>query len=195
MPLMTRLVLASRSETRLRILRQVGLDPVVAPADVDESLPAVEVSVAVRDLAYRKATAVAPAHTDDVVLGCDTLVVIGDRVVGKPPSLDAAREWWRSLRGRSATVWTGHALVFGDRSITGSRSSDVHFDPATDADIDDYLATGEALGAAGGFLLDGRAGFFVESINGDPGTVHGVSLSFVRTALDELGVPVSALWR
>ena len=67
----SRFVLASRSETRLRVLRQAGFDPIVVPADVDETLPSTDVSVCVRDLAYRKAKAVAADHPDDVVLGCD----------------------------------------------------------------------------------------------------------------------------
>jgi septum formation protein len=188
------LVLASRSETRLRVLRQAGFDPIVAPADVDETLASSDIAVAVTDLAWRKAKAVAPRFVDDVVLGCDSLVVLDDDVLGKPEGPAQAGAWWRSMRGRSVTVWTGHALVLGEQTVTGARSADVHFEHVTDADVDAYVATGEALGAAGAFRLDGRAGLFVESITGEPGTVHGVSLSFLATALEELGVGVRSLW-
>jgi septum formation protein len=189
-----RLVLASRSETRLRVLRQAGFDPIVVPADVDETLPSTDVSVCVLDLAYRKAQAIAPDHPDDVVLGCDSLVVLGEQIVGKPSSVDEARHWWQAMRGGSVTVWTGHAVVAGARSVTGSCSADVHFEHVLDEEIEAYLATGESMAAAGGFRLDGRAGLFVESINGDPGTVHGVSLSFLNGALRELDVEVTDLW-
>ena len=190
----SRLVLASRSETRLRVLRQAGFDPVVASADVDETFGSSDLAVAVRDLAYRKARAVAAAHPDDVVLGCDSVVALDDRVLGKPSGPDEARDWWRAMRGRTVTVWTAHALVHGAQTVDGACSADVHFEPVSDAEIDAYLATGEALAVAGGFRLDGRAGLFVESITGDPGTVHGVSLPWLNRALGELGVSVADLW-
>jgi septum formation protein len=178
----------------LRVLRQAGFDPVVAPADVDETPPSSDVSVCVRDLAYRKARAVATAHPDDVVLGCDSLVALGERILGKPASIEEARDWWREMRGGSVTVWTGHAVVHGVRSVTAPCSADVHFAPVLDAELEAYLATPEPMAAAGAFMLDGRAGLFVESINGDPGTVHGVSLSFLNAAFGELGIEAADLW-
>lgn len=176
------------------MLRQAGFDPLVVPSDVDETLPSSDVDVAVRELAHRKAKVVASSYPDDVVLGCDSLVVLGERILGKPSSVDEARAWWQEMRGGSVTVWTGHAVLFGPQGFTGSRSADVHFEPVLDEEIEAYLASGEAMAAAGGFRLDGRAGVFVESINGDPGTVHGVSLSFLNTAFAELGVRVADLW-
>lgn len=176
------------------MLRQAGFDPVVVPADVDETLPSTDIGVAVRDLAYRKAHAVAPAHPDDVVLGCDSLVELDGRILGKPASADEAREWWLAMAGGTVTVWTGHAVVRGAQTFSGSRSADVHFVPMLAPEIDAYVATGEPLAAAGGFRLDGLAGSFVESITGDPGTVHGVSLSFLNDALHELHVAVADLW-
>lgn len=189
-----RLVLASASETRLRVLRQAGFDPVVEPSDVDEASTATDPAVLVRDLAYRKATAVSERFPDDVVLGCDSVVSVDGELLGKPSSTAQAADWWRSMRGRTATVWTGHALRLGSRSqVTGS-SADVHFVHVTDAEIDAYVATGEGMGAAGGFRLDGRAAAFVESVTGDPGTVHGVSISALRDMLTELELEVADLW-
>ena len=189
-----RLVLASASETRLRVLRQAGFDPLVAPSHVDETLASADPAVAVTDLAHRKATAVAATYPDDLVLGCDSVVVLGDRIVGKPSSRDEARSWWHDMRGGTVTVWTGHALVRGDRSCSGARSADVHFEPVLEDDLTAYLDTGDWSGAAGGFRLDGRAAVFVDSITGDPGTVHGVCLPWLRAALDELDVDVRSLW-
>lgn len=151
-------------------------------------------AVLVRDLAYRKAEAVADRFRDDIVLGCDSVVTIDEQVLGKPASTDEAADWWRSMRGRTATVWTGHALRLGTRGQVAGASADVHFVHVTDAEIDAYLATGEGMGAAGGFRLDGRAAAFVESITGDPGTVHGVSIPVLRDMLDELDLEVTDLW-
>jgi len=189
-----RLVLASASPTRLRVLRQAGFEPVVVPSHVDETMASADVAVAVTDLAYRKARAVAPSYPDAVVLGCDSVVVLDGRVLGKPSSRDEARSWWSSMAGSTVTVWTGHAVVVGDRSSAGARSADVHFEPVLEDWLDAYLDSGDWDGAAGGFRLDGRAGVFIESINGDPGTVHGVSLPWLLAALEEVGVDVRSLW-
>ena len=189
-----RLVLASRSPTRLRVLQQAGFAPVVAPSGVDETLASADPAVAVTDLAYRKARAVAPSFADDVVLACDSIVVLGGEILGQPASRDEAKEWWTAMASGTVTVWTGHAVLHHDRSVVAARSADVHFEPVLDADLEAYLDTGDWEGVAGGFRLDGRAGLFIESINGDPGTVHGVSLPFLRAALDELDVDVRSLW-
>jgi septum formation protein len=164
------------------VLRQAGFDPVVVPADVDETLPSEDVSVCVLDLAYRKAHAVAPDHPDDVVLGCDSLVTLDGRILGKPSSAEEARSWWQALSGGSITVWTGHTMTWAGRGLTQTSLTTA------------YVATGEPLGVAGAFRLDGRAAAFVESMNGEPGTVHGVSVPQVRDMLRELDLELSLLW-
>lgn len=189
-----RLVLASRSATRLRILRHAGFDPLVVPSDVDETLGDLELSVAVSELALRKASAVAASHHEDLVLGCDSLVELDGQVLGKPFSPEEAIAWWQQLRTRSATVWTGHALMLGGRVQLRSPRAIVHFGTASDAEIERYVATGEPLGAAGAFRLDGRAAAFIESIEGDPGTVHGVSIPTLHEMLVELDVELTDLW-
>ena len=191
---MRRLVLASRSETRLRVLRQAGFDPVVVPSDVDETVGDVAPSDAVRELALRKAAAVAPKHPDDVVLACDSLVELDGRVLGKPTSAEEAVAWWRSMRTRCVTVWTGHVLALGPRRELRSPSASVRFGNVTDHEIERYVATGEPMGAAGAFRLDGRAAAFIEAIDGDPGTIHGVSIPSVRDMLADLDVELTELW-
>jgi septum formation protein len=189
-----RLVLASRSETRLRILRHAGFDPLVVPSDVDETLGDLELSVAVSELALRKASAVAGTHHEDLVLGCDSLVELDGEVLGKPFSSEEAVAWWQQMRTRSVRVWTGHALMLGGRVQLRAPAATVHFGHATDAEIECYVATGEPLGAAGAFRLDGRAAAFIESIDGDPGTVHGVSIPTLHEMLAELDVELTDLW-
>ena len=187
-------MLASRSETRLRILRHAGFDPLVVPSDVDESLGDLELSVAVSELALRKASAVALTHHDDLVLGCDSLVELDGQVMGKPFSPEEAVAWWQRMRTRSVTVWTGHALMLGGRVQLRAPRATVHFGSVTDAEIERYVTTGEPLRAAGGFRLDGRAAAFIESIEGDPGTVHGVSVPTLHQMLAELDVELTDLW-
>jgi septum formation protein len=143
----------------------------------------------------RKATAVAELlPADTIVLGCDSLVEHDGVVLGKPASASDARAWWQRFRGTDVTVWTGQYLARGTRGFMSFGSATVRFATVTDDEIDRYVATGEALGAAGGFRLDGRASAFIESIEGDPGIVHGVSVCHLATALYELDVEVADLW-
>ena len=186
-------MLASASETRLRILRQAGFDPAVDPAHVDERFEG-EIAVGVAVVAERKAAAVAPRHPSDVVLACDSLVDLDGRVLGKPASAAQAAEWWRALRGRVATVWTGQCVTLGDRRVTRALPATLRFGRPTDDEIDAYCATGEALGAAGGFRLHGRSGAFIEEIGGHPSTISGVSMPALREMLAEIGVEVTDLW-
>jgi septum formation protein len=188
------LILASRSPTRLRVLRQAGVHPLVLPSDVDETVGDLELSVAVSELALRKASAIAGEHHDDLVLGCDSLVELDGQVLGKPGSAEEAAEWWRTMRRRSVTVWTGHALMLGGRVQLRSPSAVVHIGAPSDAEIDRYAATDEPLGAAGGFRLDGRAAAFITGIEGDPGTVHGVSIPALHDMLADLDVELTDLW-
>lgn len=166
----------------------------VAPSHVDETVGDLEPATAVRELALRKASAVAPGHPDDVVLGCDSLVELDGRVLGKPASREEAVDWWRSMRNRSVTVWTGHVLALGGRIRLRSPSASVRFGGVTDGEIDRYIATGESMGAAGAFRLDGRAAAFIEAVDGDPGTVHGVSIATLRDMLADLDMELTDLW-
>ncbi|MEA3019742.1 MAG: nucleoside triphosphate pyrophosphatase [Actinomycetota bacterium] len=192
----THLVLASASETRLRVLRSAGLDPEVAVSDVDETVGEVAPSEIVAVLAERKVNAVAGRFADALVLGCDSMVELDGRILGKPASGDEAVAWWRAMRGRTATVWTGHFLMDTATGETASWTADarVRFGSPSDAEIERYVASGEATGAAGGFRLEGRAAAFIESVDGDPGTVHGISLPALRLLLAELGVQIADLW-
>lgn len=190
------LVLASASPTRLRVLRQAGFDPTVHVSDVDESVASgLDASSAVTMLAERKARAVAPSHPDALVLGCDSLVTLGDAVLGKPTSAAEAAAWWREMRLRSVVAWTGHCLVHRGRAVVRATSARVDFGDVTDDELEAYVQRDEVMQAAGAFRLDGLAGVFIDSIDGDPGTVHGVSLPELRSMLNEAGTPVEGLWR
>lgn len=196
-----RLVLASASPARLRLLRAAGLEPEVVISGVDED----EVDGQVHGagpmallLAERKAAAVAALVGGDVlVLGCDSVLELDGEPHGKPASAEEASRRWRHMRGRTGTLLTGHCVI---DNAGGMRASDlagttVHFGHPTDDEIDAYVATGEPLGVAGAFTLDGWSAPFIDGIEGDPGTVIGVSLPLVRRLLGDLGVAITELWR
>ena len=190
------LVLASASPTRLRQLQLAGFEPAVQPSAVDESVPpGTSAADAVTLLAERKARAVASSFADSLVLGCDSLVELDGDVLGKATSPTEALEWWRAMRGRSVVVWTGQCLAHHGTTTARTTSATVRFGTPSDGDLDAYVRTPEPMAAAGAFRLDGYASVFVESVDGDPGTVHGLSLPALRSMLADVGIEVHELWR
>ncbi len=191
------LVLASGSPARLRLLRDAGFDPKVDVSGVPEDVGAGEpVDALVVRLAERKADAVATRSGDAVVVGCDSMLEFGGARYGKPVSVDEARGWLRSMRGRTGTLTTGHCVIDGatGRRATGAARTLVRFGQTTDEELEEYLATGEALAVAGAFTLDGRSAPFVDGVDGDPSNVIGLSLPLFRTLLAQLGIPLTELW-
>ncbi|MDQ1746572.1 MAG: nucleoside triphosphate pyrophosphatase [Frankiaceae bacterium] len=193
-------MLASASPARLRLLREAGFDPVVRVSGVDESAVAEDDPWAlVRDLATRKATVVAESYDDDsaIVVGCDSMLVLDGDVLGKPADAAEATARWRRMRGRTGVLLTGHCVMEVGTRRAASEVADtvVRFGTPSDDEIAAYVATGEPLHVAGAFTIDGRSAVFVDSIDGDPSNVVGLSLPLLRRLLAELGVAVTSLWR
>ena len=196
-----RLVLASQSPARLATLRAAGLAPEVVLSGVDEDAvtltdPA-ELSL---ELARRKASAVASALPAGdgaaLVVGCDSVLELDGAPHGKPGSAAEAVARWRSMRGRSGVLHTGHWVVDtgSGRAVGRGASTVVHFAALADGEVEAYIASGEPLHVAGAFTLDGLGGAYVTGIEGDPHNVVGISLPLLRELLGELGVVWHTLW-
>lgn len=149
-------------------------------------------------LAERKAAAVAARleGASALVVGCDSVLDVEGTPRGKPTSRDEARAWWASVAGRTAVLHSGHCVI---DTGTGHRASavaatTVRYGSPSPAEIEAYLATDEPLAVAGGFTIDGYAAPFVDSIDGDHGTVLGLSLPLLRRLLADLGVQITDLW-
>ena len=191
------LVLASGSAGRLRLLRAAGIDPEVVVSGVDETFDdGLDTAAAVAELAERKAAVVAGQRPDALVLGCDSMLDFGQRAFGKPASADEAADLWRRLSGREGTLCTGHCLIEpgGGRRIRAVARTVVRFGVPTEAEIAVYVASGEPMGMAGAFCIDGLGAPFVEGIDGDPGNVIGLSLPLLRRMLADLGLAITDLW-
>ena len=190
-----RLVLASASPARRKVLRQAGLDAEVVVSGVDESTvtgPPADVALT---LAVRKATAVAATLTDALVLGCDSVLDLDGEALGKPADAADAAARWRRMRGRSGVLVTGHCLIdtTTGRSAAEVASTVVHFADLGDEEIEAYVATGEPLNVAGAFTIDGLGGPYVEGVEGDPHNVVGLSLPLLRRLLVDVGRSLSEL--
>jgi septum formation protein len=195
-------VLASASPARRNLLTAAGIDPEVIVSGVEES--AVEASSAellCLTLARLKAQAVADQLRGrdyaTLVLGCDSVLAFDGAALGKPADAAEAIQRWQRMRKRHGVLYTGHCLidVGGDRLVEDVAGTTVHFADVSDEEIEAYVATGEPLRVAGAFTIDGIGGSFVERIEGDPGTVIGLSLPLLRQLLWRLDLPISALWR
>ncbi|MFI7590027.1 Maf family protein [Micromonospora sp. NPDC049359] len=136
------------------------------------------------------------ARERTLVIGCDSVLEFDGEILGKPAdAADATRRWLR-MRGLSGVLHSGHCLI---DSVAGRRaeavaSTVVHFADISDDEIAAYVATGEPLAVAGAFTIDGLGGPFVERIEGDPGTVVGLSMPLLRRLLAELGLEITDLW-
>ena len=188
-----RLVLASASPRRARILRDLGVPFRVVVSHEDETLRAGEDGpAAVERLARAKALSVA---RDEVlpVLAADTEVLCDGHILGKPEGEEGAVAMLRRLAGRSHEVVTGVCLVAGGVPRSGVERSTVVFAPMSEAELAWYAATGEPLDKAGGYHVDGRGALFVETVEGSPSNVAGLPvrlvLRLVREAGLELGFP------
>ncbi|WP_173096361.1 Maf family protein [Actinomadura verrucosospora] len=194
---MRKVVLASASAARLRILREAGVDPEVSVSGVDESLISADtVAGLVRELARAKAGAVAAGLSGPLVIGCDSLLELDGRALGKPESAEQAAAWWAERRGASGTLHTGHCVVdtASGRDALEVASTRIRFGDPSDEEIAAYVATGEPLYVAGAFTLEGLGAWFIDGIDGDPGTVMGLSLPLLRRMLTGIGVPLTAVW-
>jgi septum formation protein len=193
----TSIILASASPARLAVLRAAGLEPKVMVSGVDESAFAAGTPAELAGLlAQAKAAAVASGLEDGLVIGCDSLLDLDGRALGKPVSAAEAADRWRQMAGRTGTLVTGHCVidVATGRRAAAVAATRVRFGTPSEQEIAAYVASGEPLAVAGAFTLDGRGGWFVEGIEGDHGTVLGISLPLLRRLLAELGISVTDLW-
>jgi septum formation protein len=195
------LVLASASPARRTTLQAAGLDPIVVVSGVDESqlvdLPPAELALQLAELKCAAVVGRDEVPAGALVLGCDSVLELDGKALGKPHDPDEARRRWQAMRGRSGVLHSGHCLrdTASGRVAAATGSTTVHFADVGDDEIDAYVATGEPLHVAGAFTIDGFGGAFIAGIEGDHHNVVGVSLPLLRELVLELGHGWPDLWR
>ena len=175
-----RITLASKSPRRAALLRQIGLDFDVQPSAVEEpEITGKSPEVAVVEIAKAKARAVSEAVEGGLVIGADTTVVLGGQAIGKPHDKAHAVEILRQLSGNVHEVITGVALIDADRrrETAWAETTKVHFRALCEAEIADYVDSGEAADKAGAYGIQGRAAAFVTRVEGCYFNVVGLPLA------------------
>ena len=190
---MPRIVLASASVSRRRLLESAGLKPTIMVSHVDEETDFFN-AMTPADMVI--ALAITKAHTireqidfPAIIIGCDSTFEFDSQSFGKPATPEIAIERASRVRGNTGLLHTGHCIIdtTKDKEISSIVTTKVTFDDMTDAEIADYVATGESLHVAGGFTLDGFSSPFIPLIEGDYTNVVGISMPFVRKAFEQLG--------
>ena len=190
---MVQVILASSSTSRLRLLESAGITPRVLISGVDEEASEFDLlspSELVIALAILKAHTVKEnAPENSLIIGCDSTFEFNGKSLGKPGNRENAIARCKELSGQSGYLHTGHCLIDLKQGIELSERSTakVHFAQMTEAEIIDYVDSGEPLNVAGGFTLDGLSAPFITNIEGDPSGIIGLSLPLLRKMIISLG--------
>jgi septum formation protein len=190
---MPRIVLASQSTSRRRLLEDAGLKPTIIVSHVDEETDFFN-AMTPEDMVI--ALAISKAHTvremidyPAIIIGCDSTFDVDGVSFGKPGTPEIAIERAKKISGRTGLLHTGHCIIDTERGIeiADRVTTKVTFTDMTDEEIHDYVASEEPLHVAGGFTLDGFGSPFIPVIEGDYTNVVGISMPFLRSAMKQLG--------
>lgn len=179
-------VLASASPRRRELLMQVGIIPEVVPSKIEEIVTKTQPEEVVMELSAQKAEDVAALYTsevreDTVVIGSDTVVAVGNEILGKPNDEEDAVRMISMIQGGTHQVYTGVTMIFiktGER-VTFAEKTDVHVYPMTEQQIRQYVATKEPMDKAGGYGIQGYFAAYIKGISGDYNSVVGLPVGRV----------------
>ncbi len=179
-------ILASASPRRRELLGELGITPNVCPTDADETVKEkLSPDKLVKVLSKRKADAYIPELLEnDVLIAADTVVALGDEILGKPADRQDAFDMLKSLSGSTHSVFTGITVKTKERSVTTCDETKVSFREMTDSEIWEYVDSGDPMDKAGAYGIQGDAGKFVSSIEGSLNNVIGLPTELLKNILD-----------
>ena len=186
---MRKLILASGSPRRRELLAQISLDFEVKVSDAEEVMTSTLPGEVVKELSDCKAMAVALTLEEDqrdaIVLGADTVVAKGERILGKPKDEEEAFQMLQMLQGQIHQVYTGVTMICGEKKVSFYEKSDVTVYPMTKEEILEYIRTGEPMDKAGAYGIQGYFAKYIREIHGDYTTIVGLPLGRVWHELSE----------
>ena len=192
---MKKIILASKSPRRKKILEQVGLNFEVMVSDFDETKIKFKTpQEMVEKLSLAKAKLIAKKNPGAIIIGADTTVIFKKEIIGKPKSKADAFRILRLLSGNTHEIVTGFTVIKGSKSITKHVISKVKFKKLSNAEIKAYVATGEPMDKAGGYGIQEKGGLFMENITGDYFNVVGLPIFALTEVLKEFGVDITENW-
>ena len=173
-----KIILASKSPRRKELMELLKVPFEIIVSDIDETIDYDnDLIKEIEKLSFRKADAVYQSNKDALVIGSDTIVKIDNIALGKPASLEEAKEMLRELSGRTHEVVTGVSIIKDDKAETFSSVSEVTFYPLSEEEIDEYVLTNEPMDKAGSYAIQGDAAKFIRSIEGDYYTIVGLPVA------------------
>ena len=177
------------SPRRQELLKLLTDNFIVYPSSFDESQVPSELNPIehVQYSAKMKALDIKSKYPDDIIIGADTVVSIDEHILGKPSDINNAKQMLKLLSGRTHQVYTGYAIINGDKLITEYASTDVKFRELTDDIINKYISTKEPMDKAGAYAIQGKGCILVESICGCYFNVVGFPVQKISVELEELG--------
>ncbi len=186
-----RIILASASPRRKELLEQVGVEFEIIPAVGEEIITDSSPQQAVLDLAAQKAAEVAAKVREDaIILGADTVVAFGDKILGKPKDEADAKQMLSLLSGKTHSVYTGVSIVVRQSGESQSYSfyeeTEVTMYPLSEQQILSYIRTKEPMDKAGSYGIQGKGAVFIEKIQGDYNNVVGLPIARVFRTLEEV---------
>ena len=184
-----KLILASASPRRKEILSYLNIPFEIIAADIKETIDDNKpLQEEIERLSFLKANEIFKDHNDAVVIGSDTIVTLDDKVLGKPKSIEEAKEMLHLLENNKHVVITGVTIISDKMSETFSVVSDVYFNPLSDEEIEEYVKTKEPLDKAGAYAIQGIGGKFIKKIDGDYYAIMGLPLSQIYNRLKKYGL-------
>lgn len=186
-----RLILASSSPRRKELLVKTGIIFEIIPSTFEEDM---KIPISPKELAILlskgKAQSVADKNPDAVVIGADTFVIFGDKVLGKPHTNEKAKETLHMLSGEEHSVITGFTIIekSANKSISKTVETKVWFKDLSEKEIDEYVDTGEPLDKGGAYAIQGLGGKLIEKIEGDRSNMIGLPINDVLKTLREFGI-------
>jgi septum formation protein len=182
------IILASASPRRQALLKNAGISFEIRPANIPEVPHAGEAPVVFAErMAREKARAVSASRSERVILAADTVVAVKSEILGKPANTEDAARMLRLLSGRTHAVTTGVCLIGDGREDVRSETTEVEFSGMTEAEILDYILSGEPMDKAGAYAIQGGASRWITRVDGDYNNVVGLPVELVLRMLKEAG--------